>query len=60
MKKLKEPRAEEPVSFLNIPDTYKVKGAKRSRGSDPTLMVMSIMGGVGMGFIGLVFTGQIT
>ena len=57
MKKI--PKAEEPKSFLNVPDTYKAKVAKWHRGSDPTLIVMSVMGGVGMGLIGLMFTGQI-
>ena len=47
------------MSFPHIPDTYKVKEAKRRRDSDQTLMVMSVMGGVGMGLIGLVFTGQL-
>jgi hypothetical protein len=50
---------EEPISFLNIPDTYKGKDAKRRRSWDLTPMVMSVMGGIGMGFIGLVFTGQL-
>jgi hypothetical protein len=57
MKKI--PKAQEPNSFLNVPDTYKTKQANRRRGSDPTLLVMSVMGGIGMGLIGLMFTGQL-
>jgi hypothetical protein len=57
MKKI--PKAQEPLSFANIPDTYKTKEADRRRGSDPTLMVMSVMGGIGLGLLGLMFTGQL-
>ena len=56
MKKIRATEAAEP---LNIPDTYKPKDAKRRRGSDPTPMVMSVMGGIGMGLIGLLCTGQL-
>jgi len=49
----------EPKSFSIIPDTYKPNEAKRRHGSDPTLMIMSVMAGLGMGFIGLVITGQL-
>jgi hypothetical protein len=59
MKKIRDTRAEEPMSFINIPNTYKAKEANRRRGSDPTLMVMSVIGGVGMGLIGLLCTGQL-
>jgi len=47
------------MSFANIPDIYKTKEGNRRRGSDPTLMVMSVMGGIGMGLLGLMFTGQL-
>lgn len=57
MKKIR--KAEEPKSFLSLPDMYKAKEANRPRGSDPTLIIMSVMGGVGMGLIGLMFTGQL-
>jgi hypothetical protein len=57
MKKIR--KADETMSSPNIPNTYKVKGANRRRDSDPTLMIMSVMGGVGMGLIGLMFTGQL-
>ena len=58
MKKINNAQAQEPVSFLNIPDTYKSKEAKRRGSDDPTLMVMSVLAGVGIGFVGLVITGQ--
>jgi hypothetical protein len=57
MKKI--PKAQEILSFPNLPDTYKAKEAYRRRGSDPTLMVMSVIGGIGMGIIGLLCTGQL-
>jgi len=47
------------MSFPNVPDTYKAKWVNRRSATDPTLMVMSVMGGIGMGFIGLMFTGQL-
>jgi hypothetical protein len=59
MRKIRHMRAEEPMSFLNIPNAYKAKEANRRRGSDPTPMVMSVIGGVGMGLIGLLCTGQL-
>jgi hypothetical protein len=57
MKKIR--KAGEAMPVPKIPDTYKAKEANRRRGSDPTLMVMSVMGGIGMGLIGLMFTGQL-
>jgi len=55
----KVPRAQETMSFSNVPDTYKAKSVNRRRATDPTLMVMSVIGGIGMGLIGLMFTGQL-
>jgi hypothetical protein len=59
MKKIRDTRTEEPKSFLNIPNAYKANEANRRRRLDPTLMVMSVMGGVGMGLIGLLSIGQL-
>ena len=59
MKKMIASKTPEPMSSLNIPGTRKAKKTTRRRSSDSTLMVMSVMAGIGIGFIGLVFTGQI-
>ena len=47
------------MAFANIPDNYRAKESNRRHGSDSTLMVMSVMGGIGLGLIGLMFTGQL-
>ena len=57
MKKIRDPKAGIPKSFLKVQDQARVPN--RRRDTDSTLMVMAIMGGVGMGVIGLLFTGQI-
>jgi hypothetical protein len=59
MKKIPKTQEQGPMTFANIPDTYKTKEAKRRRGSDPTYLVMSVMVGIGMGLLGLMFTGQL-
>ena len=59
MKTMRSVKLERPESVPEIPESYKTKERKRRSDSDPTLMAMSVAAGVGMGFIGLVITGQI-